>query len=405
MVQRQEIVDEEKRTRIEALRRSGQIIESRKSHDIPFGIRAIQSGIQVDGIWISNGNSPVPSELKLDQMQGDSDTTEGGDSRARVKAPEVPQQPSRPNSRQGRPLTRTLSSGMPPLERSPDPTSSERPGSAGNRTSYKPRKSSHLRYGSYGETRYDAETLGHLEGQPSPSLSPKTSPKKKLLQTYRLRGSHQIEHETDSSAADNEHSSGTSSDSDATLSNNVLLKDRRHESAVVQPSNPNFSAPIDTNVPSNRATRSSYPVQSSKAEYFSVPRDSPGYESSDPFATPRQSPMDRSPLIRPMIPDTEPSISLGEDSRLLRQSQNRPPSPFVPGELHLNKVVRKVNSGFEVLPAGTFGVPANIGGNGSEVDEYGNSNDDTGDRKQSKLQKKRPGSTTPRRQSSTMERP
>jgi hypothetical protein len=398
-------VDEEKRTRIEALRRSGQIVESRKSHDIPFGVRAIQSGIQVDGIWISNGSSPVPSELKLEHIQGESDTTESGESRARAKVPaDVSQQPSRPSSRQGRPLLRTLSSGMSPLERSPDPTSSERPGSAGNRTSYKPRKSSHLRYGSYGETRYDEETLGHLEGHPSPKPSPKTSPKKKL-HTHRLRGSHQIEREADSSAADNEHSSGTSSDSDVTLSNNILLKDRKHESAVVQPLNMNFGAPTLANVPSNRATRSSFPIQSSKAEYFSIPRDSPSYESSDPFATPQQSPMDRSPLIRPTIPGTEPSTSLGEDSRLLRQSQNRPPSPFVPGELHLNRVVRKVNSGFEVLPAGTFGVPANLGGNGSDVEEHGNSNDDTGDRRQSKLQKKRPHSTTPRRPSSMMERP
>ncbi|KKY19011.1 hypothetical protein UCDDS831_g05643 [Diplodia seriata] len=28
--------------------------------DIPFGIRAIQSGIEVDGIWISGTNTPVP---------------------------------------------------------------------------------------------------------------------------------------------------------------------------------------------------------------------------------------------------------------------------------------------------------------------------------------------------------
>jgi hypothetical protein len=405
LVQRQEIVDEEKRTRIEALRRSGQIVESRKSHDIPFGVRAIQSGIQVDGIWISNGSSPIPSELKLEHEQGESDTTEGEGSRARAKTPaEVPQQPSRPSSRQGRPVMRTLSSGMPPWERSPDPASSERPGSAGNRTSYKPRKSSHLRYGSYGETRYDKETLGHLEGHPSPKSSPKTSPKKKP-HTHRLRGSQQIEREADSSAADNEHSSGTSSDSDATLSNKVLLKDRKHESTVVQPSNLNFGAPtLLAYAPSNRATRSSFPVQSSKAEYFSIPRDSPGYES-DPFATPHQSPMDHSPLVHPTVPGTEPSTDLGEDSRLLYQSQNRPPSPFVPGELHLNRVVRKVNSGFQVLPAGTFGVPASLGAKDSEVDEHGNSNDDTGDRRQSKLQKKRPQSTTPKRPSSTMERP
>lgn len=29
--------------------------------DIPFGVRALEQGIQVEGIWVSNHNSPVPS--------------------------------------------------------------------------------------------------------------------------------------------------------------------------------------------------------------------------------------------------------------------------------------------------------------------------------------------------------
>ncbi|KAF2209332.1 hypothetical protein CERZMDRAFT_47642 [Cercospora zeae-maydis SCOH1-5] len=30
------------------------------SHDIPFGIRAMESGIQVDGVWVSRSNTPEP---------------------------------------------------------------------------------------------------------------------------------------------------------------------------------------------------------------------------------------------------------------------------------------------------------------------------------------------------------
>ena len=45
------------------------------------------------------------------------------------------------------------------------------------------------------------------------------------------------------------------------------------------------------------------------------------------------------------------------ESQVQHSYRSRSPSPFVPGELHVNKTVRKVNSGFEVLPAGTFGTP------------------------------------------------
>lgn len=44
------------------LRQRGQIVESTKS-DVPFGVRAIQSGVQVYGIWISTTSTPIPSEL------------------------------------------------------------------------------------------------------------------------------------------------------------------------------------------------------------------------------------------------------------------------------------------------------------------------------------------------------
>jgi hypothetical protein len=67
----------------------------------------------------------------------------------------------------------------------------------------------------------------------------------------------------------------------------------------------------------------------------------------------------------------------------------------------VNKTVRKVNSGFEVLPAGTFGVPTEFKGKGVEQDQ----DEDLGERRQSKLQKKPRDSITGRRPSSTMDRP
>jgi hypothetical protein len=398
-VQRQEIIDEERRMRIQELRRSGQIIESRKSHDIPFGVKAIESGIEIDGIWISKTNSPVPSELKLGHIHGESDTLDALDlsTNARASA-EASQPPARASSR-GRPLLRTSNSAVLPFERSPVPedlTTSERSDFAGNRVSFKPRKSSHLRYGSYGETHYDVITLDQLERHPTLKRKP---------HSHRSRGSRQIEREADSSAADNEHSSGASSDSDATLSSKLLSQeDRKRQSAILQQSIQRSSTPTLSDIPSNRAPRSSFPIQSSKGEYFPIPHDALD-ESSDPFRTPQLSPKKGSPHMFPNMSGTEPSAKLEDESLFLRQTQNRPPSPFVPGELHINKSVRKVNSGFEVLPAGTFGVPANLAGHDPNLDERGRLYDDSGDKRQSKLQKKRPTSTASGRPSSTLERP
>jgi hypothetical protein len=89
-----------------------------------------------------------------------------------------------------------------------------------------------------------------------------------------------------------------------------------------------------------------------------------------------------------------PNESQGQPSQ-----QSRSPSPFVPGELHVNKTVRKVNSGFEILPAGTFGTPTEFRKGDSSQDE------DSGERRQSKLQKKPRTSMTGYRPSSAGERP
>ncbi|KAI1436596.1 hypothetical protein GGR50DRAFT_196790 [Xylaria sp. CBS 124048] len=51
------LLDEEKRLRQSELRKSG--LPAGRRVDIPFGVRAIQSGVEVEGIWISRPVSPV----------------------------------------------------------------------------------------------------------------------------------------------------------------------------------------------------------------------------------------------------------------------------------------------------------------------------------------------------------
>ncbi|KAI1322024.1 hypothetical protein F5Y16DRAFT_56803 [Xylariaceae sp. FL0255] len=62
------LLDEEKRARRIALGRSGLPLGRRV--DIPFGVRAIQSGIEVDGIWISRPTSKASSTT----LEADADT-------------------------------------------------------------------------------------------------------------------------------------------------------------------------------------------------------------------------------------------------------------------------------------------------------------------------------------------
>jgi hypothetical protein len=56
LMRKQEILDEEKRARLTEMRRAG--LSVKRGNDIPFGVRAIQSGIEVAGIWISRPPSP-----------------------------------------------------------------------------------------------------------------------------------------------------------------------------------------------------------------------------------------------------------------------------------------------------------------------------------------------------------
>lgn len=60
-MRRLEVLDEEKRARIRQMQHCG--IRPLNSNDIPFGIRAIQSGIEVDGIWISRPETHDCSQI------------------------------------------------------------------------------------------------------------------------------------------------------------------------------------------------------------------------------------------------------------------------------------------------------------------------------------------------------
>ncbi|CAL3968868.1 unnamed protein product [Diplocarpon coronariae] len=387
LVQRQEIADEEKRTRIQRLRNSGQLVEAPKSHDIPFGVRAIQSGIEVDGIWISQTTTPVPSVLKLGHLRSRSkDNLASTDSSKDSDVSELRSDDSQAMSRYGKSAFRSIDLG--------DPFEAQEPACRGPRVSYKPRRSSHLRYGSHGV--YDEETLGHLEGKRSPIGK---------ARVQRPRGPRNGKKEIDSSsAADNERSSDNSSESDGTLTHKPRMRADPSRQALLgdisMSEGRSFSV---SSVPSGKPV-TAVPSQSAEAEYFSISVESPDYDKSDPFETPFVSPVDSPETSR-----LEQSPTFAGPRQLGNSQQTAVGIPssstFVPGELHVNKVVRKVNSGFLVLPAGTFGQPADFNPSRG-MDEDHNNHPSSGERRHStRLQKKPRTSMTGGRPPSTVYQP
>lgn len=170
----------------------------KKGNDIPFGVRAIESGIEVDGVWISRSNTPANSTpgspaLLANQgsiaptpaaaaaappAQGTFDRSSAASDMSRLEIPQAAHGHPRASPRvmtssysrvSGNPFERSISS-----ERSPSrPGSSYSESLPRGRASYQPRRASHLRF-SKDYTTNSAEALATLEGK---KLASKTGSK------------------------------------------------------------------------------------------------------------------------------------------------------------------------------------------------------------------------------------
>ncbi|PQE06423.1 Methyltransferase type 11 protein [Rutstroemia sp. NJR-2017a WRK4] len=383
IVRKQELVDEEKRVRIEELRRSGQEV-IKKDDDVPFGVRAIQSGIQVDGIWISGQNTPVPS-IHLGRQSAMEPSSVGSSSNTNVSGEPSSRPAQTPSPQPGRPGLRNSGSMYSSYRNASDDDmmASDHRGSSRQHAAYKPTRSSQLRFGTVGDSTYDEQTLGRLEGGAQTGR----------IYTHQPRGAY-VESDassTDAAAtADNERSSGTSDDSDATFSHGRHQKSHRvhHQSQYsTRTSTPEMLSPA--------LLPQSYQNQGKgNDQYFSLPLAADD-EDVNPFTTPRLSPTERSFAPHAIAVDLRDQDHVVESQAPLLNERSQSP-PFRPGELHANKSVRKINSGFEVLPAGTFGAQVDVKGKG--VSRNDSSNYDNSEERKShgnKLQKKGARFSTP----------
>ncbi|KAL9604523.1 MAG: hypothetical protein Q9219_000488 [cf. Caloplaca sp. 3 TL-2023] len=157
----------------EALQRNPSAGRRKNGNDIPFGIRAIESGIEVDGVWISRSNtpanstpvSPTLSASKEPAIQAApmSDRASTASNMSRLEIPQPAHGHQGPNARSSNPSYSRVSGN--PFDRSPTrPGSSYLEATPRGRPSYQPRRSSHLRF-SNSHTVDSAEALATLEGR------------------------------------------------------------------------------------------------------------------------------------------------------------------------------------------------------------------------------------------------
>ncbi|KAL8715262.1 MAG: hypothetical protein Q9220_001220 [cf. Caloplaca sp. 1 TL-2023] len=173
----------------EAIQRQPSVARRKKGNDVPFGIRAIESGIEVDGVWISRSNTPgnsVPASPALSANQESTapphvtaDRTSTISNMSRLEIPQPAHGHIRPNAGRSAHSNHSRASGN-PFDR---PLSSEQSASRASslyseqtprgRPTYQPRRASHLRY-SNSHMAENAEALASLEGR---QLASKTGSK------------------------------------------------------------------------------------------------------------------------------------------------------------------------------------------------------------------------------------
>lgn len=365
--------------------------------EIPFGIRAIESGIEVDGVWISRNNTPVPSsassicneprnrqngtspscdsiELELPQPVHGSSSRASSFDRA-VSAEQLPDsRPSSPrlsSSTRGRQAMQTSQSrySSPNLLRHSstlnaleglDSGASYATGepSSGKQSSASSGKSSH----ESDESDYNASSLPRLQQDrpygaaylsPRVASAPPIDPRVDLdlLQSHRL--SHVAE--------------------TGQLTPRIRKPGFSGEwASVAESGKPENAAagPVDYFIP--RRSTPSPPLSAALGPQFSPSQSTPVTPSSQD-SYPNNAAKQAVPLpdtYQPRGPHTEE-----EDVELSQQAS-------VP-QVHRNsQVLRKVNSGFEILRPGTFSVTMPPADDDRDLE--------SGEKRQSKrLQKKR----------------
>lgn len=386
--------------------------------EIPFGIRAIESGIEVDGVWISRNNTPVPSSASsiCNEPRNRQNGTSPSCDSIELELP----QPVHGSSSRASSFDRAVSAEQLPESRPSSPRLST---SARGRQAM---QTSQSRYSNPNLLRHSS-TLNALEGLDSGASYGKVFLFPRLYLLWEKELIEYIATGEPSSSKQSSASSGKSSDesdeSDYNASSLLRFQQDRPYGAAYPSPRVASAPPIDPRVDldllqSHRLShvaetgqltpRIRKPgfsgewasiVESGKPEntaagpvdYFIPRRTTPSPPLSAAF-DPQIYPSQSTP-VRPSSQDSYPNNAAKQAVPLPDTYQPRGPhteeedaelsqQASVP-QVHRNsEVLRKVNSGFEILRPGTFSVATPPAGDDRDLE--------SGEKRQSKrLQKKR----------------
>lgn len=373
---------------------------------IPFGVRALESGIEVDGVWISGTNTPssMPGSPNIGPMRPQAvhkeHPPEASTSAPEMSRVEIPQpvrgHPSANHS--AGPFHKVPTSFDPSMsseQQRSRPHASDHPNH--NRPTYQPRHSSHLRY-SNSLSPEDSEAFAALNGRPLAADRNGKRPKGAYTLQCLVRCGADFQDRSGSDSSGEEHRDPTSwSGHSNNLSSNEnhgdanqAVQSKRSSNGYLQPTSrqppkirtsnsyypdkykPVQLDPLASNTEShmddlgrlhvrNRESGMSVvyaPVEDSVSKRLASSQGST-HEVIDPFATPESSPKeDRNPVIVDAPPASQHSEMIGNGDIDYIQGHAQPLRPFDGNrQLRRSQVVRKVNSGFEILRPGTLATP------------------------------------------------
>ena len=309
------------------MRKSG--LPTGRKADIPFGVRAIQTGVEVDGIWISRPGTPTESE------DFGNSTLIGSVSDTKVK--------DKPSPLAGglRKPTTAVIEVEPTPNQSPTPSLLERSDAytpsplrisqLGSQSTYKPTQSSQKPLAPAPESTH-LSSLEQLEGTRAPRL-----------ETYVPTSPYQGEQSTAYTPMRRRSSASYDEDDDYTQEDVATPASRYQDRPLVPP--PRRPSPFDD---PEISTPTPIADMMQRDGYLTGTETSPEYTRNTLDRGSGESGTDRG--HNPQSFSHRIQSSYGSmDSRV-----PQPPRRSYSGETHVNTSSRRVNAGFEVLPAGTF---------------------------------------------------
>lgn len=305
------VLDLEKRARQMEMQKSG--LPAGKRVDIPFGIRAIQSGIEVDGIWISRPGTPTevgrisPSFASSSTLETEQ-KLKGKEKELSAATTEV--QPTPDQSPQPSPALSALERHIPPGVDS----GNARIFPLGAQSTYRPKGPSRRRVDIAAEDIPDVDLLDRPERN-----STRNPHQLQQVETYVPTNSFSSAESSTSSQSQQRtmvERTSTSSDEGARLSSSRYVSHLRR-SAVPPPQSINL-----------------YDNSDPLASYVDYLSGTSVEQKKNPF----EGPSETQQVSRPPLAASRPT-----------------PHRSYSGDFPANTTTRKVNAGFEVLPAGTFG--------------------------------------------------